>query len=75
MRESLMGWLPAFLGRIGHGLVSAWGGFRAALAEWTAVAGAALVAFGVGDIYGPAGLITGGALLILGAIAAKRSGV
>lgn len=75
MREWLAGWLPAFLGDVWAGLRTAANSVRSALAEWVAVAGAALVAFGVGDIYGPAGAITGGVLLILGALAAKRSGV
>lgn len=37
-------------------------------AEVVALTGAALIALGVGQIYPPAGLITGGILLILAAM-------
>ncbi len=73
MREWLAGRLPAFWSGVREVWVAVWAWLTRNVAELVAVAGAYLVAEGVGAIYAPAGLVVGGALLILGAVALKRS--
>ncbi len=73
MREWIAGWLPAFLGLARDAWDSLVLWVRGNLAELVAAAGGYLVADGARQVYGPAGPLVSGALLILGAVCLARS--